>query len=148
MQNLMVVFNYSFFDQKYQFWGNLVQKIKIICLKWKLVPRLIRICRLEWSCLLFLFYIKNIFLGKLGSKNQNYQFKQKFDTYTNSNMQNSMVVFTFSALDRDNFFWQIWSEKVKIVCLSWSLVPKLILIFLRFNRCLFFPLSTKNTLFW
>ena len=104
MQNLMVAFTYSFFDQRYQFWGNLVQKIKIICLKWKLVPRLIRICRLEWSCLLFLFYIKNIFLGKLGAKNQNHQFKLKFDTYTNSNMQNSVVVFTFSALDRDSFF--------------------------------------------
>ena len=29
-------------------------------------------------------------------KNQNCQFKMKFSTYTNLNMQNSMVVFTFT----------------------------------------------------
>ena len=44
------------------------------------------------------------FLGKLGPKNQNCQFKLKFGTYTNSNMQNSMVVFTFSVLDQKQSF--------------------------------------------
>ena len=33
------------------------------------------------------------FLGKFGAKNQNYQFKLKFGTYTNSNMHNSVVMF-------------------------------------------------------
>ena len=35
------------------------------------------------------------FLGKFGPKNQNYQFKLKFGTYTNSNMQNSLGMFLF-----------------------------------------------------
>ena len=35
------------------------------------------------------------FLGKFGPKNQNCHFKVKFGTYTNSNMQNSMVMFIF-----------------------------------------------------
>ena len=37
------------------------------------------------------------FLGKFGPKNQNCQFILKFGTWTNSNMQNSMAMFNFSA---------------------------------------------------
>ena len=43
----MAMFNF-FFDRKYPFWGNLVPKFKINCLKWNLVPRLIQICRIQW----------------------------------------------------------------------------------------------------
>ena len=87
--------DFSVSDQKYPFWTNLVQNIKIVSLSWTLVPRLIRIRRIQWWCLIFPFLTGNIFLDKLGLKNQNYQFKLKFGTYTNSNMQNSMVIFTF-----------------------------------------------------
>ena len=38
------------------------------------------------------------FLGKFGQKNPNYQFKLKFGSYTNSNMQNSLMMFTFPFL--------------------------------------------------
>ena len=37
-----------------------------------------------------------LFLGKFSPNNQNCKFKLKLGTYTNSNMQNSMVMFTFS----------------------------------------------------
>ena len=43
----------------------------------------------------FYFWSKIPFLGKFGPKSQNYQSKLKFSTYNNSNMQNSMVIFTF-----------------------------------------------------
>ena len=43
------------------------------------------------------------FLGKLGPKNQNCQFKLKFGTYTNLHMQNSMVMLTFSVLTGNTF---------------------------------------------
>ena len=36
------------------------------------------------------------FLEKFGPKNQSCQFELKFGTKTNSNMQNSLVIFTFS----------------------------------------------------
>ena len=39
------------------------------------------------------------FLGKFGPKIQNCLFKVKFDTKTNSHMQNSMVVSIFSVLN-------------------------------------------------
>ena len=39
------------------------------------------------------------FLGKFGPKTPNCFFKVKFDTKTNSNMQNSMVVSILSVLD-------------------------------------------------
>ena len=47
--------NFSVYDMKYPFWANFVPKFKIVCLKWNLVPRLIRICRIHWWCSLFLF---------------------------------------------------------------------------------------------
>ena len=62
--------------------------------------------------------MESTLLGKLGQKNQSCQFKLKFGTYTNSNMQNSMVVFTFSVLDRKHPFWENMVQKIKIVSLK------------------------------
>ena len=62
------------------FWVNLVQKIKIISLSWNLVPILIRICRVQWWCWLFLVLIDNILFGQIWSNKSNYQFKLKFGT--------------------------------------------------------------------
>ena len=47
----------------------------------------------------FLFSTGNTFMGKFGPKSQNCLFKVKFDTKTNSNMQNLMVVSILSVLD-------------------------------------------------
>ena len=70
----------SAFDWKYLFWVKLVQDFQIISLGWNFVSRLIQICRIPWSCSLFLFMTGNIFLGKFGPKNQNCQFELKFCT--------------------------------------------------------------------
>ena len=54
----------------------------------------------------FSFFTTQIpLLDKFGPKNQNYQFKLKFGTSANSNMQNSVMVFTFSIFDQNNLFW-------------------------------------------
>ena len=58
------------------------------------------------------------FLGKFGPKIQNSQFKLKPSTETNSNMQNSMVVFTFFDLDRKYPFRANLIQKIKTVSLS------------------------------
>ena len=42
-------------DWKQPFWANVVQKIKIVSLSRNLVPKLIRICRIQWWYSLFLF---------------------------------------------------------------------------------------------
>ena len=76
----------------------------------------------------FCFRSEMPFLGKFDPKGQNYQFKLKFDAYTNSNMQNSMVVFTFLVFDRKCSFWVNLVQKVRIISLSWNLVPTLIRI--------------------
>ena len=68
------------------------------------------------------------FLGKVGQKKKNCQFKLEFGPYTNSNMQNPIVVFTFSVLDRKYPFRTNLVQKIKIISLSWKLVPKLIRI--------------------
>ena len=53
------------------------------------------------------------FLGKFGPKSQIYQFKLKFGTYTNSNMQNLMAVFTFFVFNQKCRFWANLVQKVK-----------------------------------
>ena len=60
------------------------------------------------------FNWKFFFLDKLDPKTQSYLFKLKFCTWTNSNMQNSMVMFTFSVSDWKYIFGQIWSKKSKL----------------------------------
>ena len=60
----MALFTFSALDRKYPFWANLVQKIKIVSLSLNLVPKLIRICRIQWCCSFFLFYIANTLFGK------------------------------------------------------------------------------------
>ena len=59
----------------------------------------------------FLFRLEIPILGKFGPQNQNYQFKLKFSSWTNSNMQNSVMLFTFST--GNTLFGQIWSKKSK-----------------------------------
>ena len=43
-------------------------------------------------------------------------------------MQNSMVVFTFAALDQKYLFGANLVQKIKIASLSWNLLPRLIQI--------------------
>ena len=58
------------------------------------------------------------FLGKFGPKNQNCQFILKFGIWTNSNLQNSMAIFNFSAFDWNYPFWATLVQIIKIVRLS------------------------------
>ena len=102
----------SVFDWKYPFWVNLVQKLKTISFSWNFVPRLIQICKIP--CWLFLFSTENTFLGKSGQKNQNCQFKLKFGTKTNLNMQNSMMMSTFSVFEHKYLCWVNLVQKFKI----------------------------------
>ena len=107
------------FNQKYPFCANLVQNVKIISLNWNLVASLIRICRIQWYCSLFSFSTgSTIFWGKFGPKNKNYQFKLKLGIYTNSNMENSIVTFTFSVCDWKYSFRANLVQNIKIVSLK------------------------------
>ena len=125
MQNSMVMFSFFVIDQKYPFWANLVQKVKIVSLSWNFVPTLIWTCTIQWWCSFFVFDRKCPFWANL-VQNKNCQFKLKFGTYTNSNMQNSVMMFTFLFLTGNTLFGQIWSKKIKIISLSWNLVTTLI----------------------
>ena len=94
-----VVFTFPILDQKKTYSGKSDQKIKIVILSGSLVPRPIWICGIQWWCSLFQFLTEDTFLGKLGTKNENCFFKVKFDTNTNLNMPNSMVMSILSVLD-------------------------------------------------
>ena len=55
MRNSMIMLTFSVFDHKYPSWASLVQKLKIVCSKWNLIQRLIRIWRIHQWCLFYLF---------------------------------------------------------------------------------------------
>ena len=82
----------------YLFWTNMVQKIKIARLNWNLVPKLIRICKTQRCSQFICFRLEIPFLRKFGPKNQNCLLKLKFEEF-NSNMKNSIVVFTLSVFE-------------------------------------------------
>ena len=67
----------------------------------------------------FRFWPQITYLGKFGPKSQNSQLKLK--------MQNSIMV-TFFDLKLENHCWVNLVQKIKIVRLSWNLVPRLIWI--------------------
>ena len=71
-------------------------------------------------------------------KNQNYQFKLKFGIYTNSSMQNLIVVFILFVSDWKYLFWTNSVQKIIIVSLSWNLGPILIRICIIQWRCSLF----------
>ena len=123
----MMTFTSSVFDQKYPFWKNFFQKLKIVSLSWNLVPWLTQICRNQWWCSLHPFLTGNLFFGLIWSKNSKL-FKLKFGTWINLNMQNLMVMFIFSFFDQKYSFLVNLVQKVKVVSLSWNLVLKLIWI--------------------
>ena len=127
MQNSVVICTCFSFPPEFPFClVNIVQKIKIVSLGWNLLPGLPRICRIQWWYSLFCFRLETPFLSKFGPKNQNCQFKPKFGSYINSNMPNSMVVFTFSVLDWKQHFWANLVQRIKIVSSSWNLATRLI----------------------
>ena len=146
MQNYMVVFTFSVFNQKYSFWANLFKKIKIISLSWNWVIRIVRICRsLRWfSLFLFLtrsnLFLANLtqklkkcfslgipFLGKFGPKNQGCRLKMKFQASTISTMKNSVLMFIFFVFGWKYLFWGNSVPKNQN-CWSWNLEPRLIRI--------------------
>ena len=135
-------------DPNSSFWANLVQKMKVVRLSRNLLPTLIRIGRMQWwYSIKFCFQTEFPFSGKFGPKNQNWQFKLKFVILTNSNMQNSLVVFTFSVLDRKHCFWENLVQKIKIVSLSLNFVSRLIRICRTQRSCSPFLWYTGNTPF-
>ena len=88
------------------------------------------------------------FLETFGPKNQNFQFKFKLGTKTNSNMQNSMknsiyVLFTFFV--RNTFFREIFSQIQH--CLKEYWISRIIRVFRIEWSCSLFLFSTTNTFF-
>ena len=68
MQISMMLFTSSALDRKYPFGANLVEKKKIVSLRWNLILRLIWICKIQWWCSLFTFSTGNTLFGEIWSK--------------------------------------------------------------------------------
>ena len=101
------------------------KKVKIVSFSQTLVPRLAWIYRIQWWCWLF-FKRETPFSGKFSPKNHKGHFQLEFSSKNYSNMQKSMVVFTFSVLDGKHYFWANLIQNINIVSFSWNLPPSLI----------------------
>ena len=113
-----------------------------------MVARLIRTCRTQYRCSLFLFLTGIIpFWEKLFQKDKIVNSRLKSGILTNSNLQNSMVVFNLFVLDWKNPFWISLVQKTKIVSSTWNLVPELIRLCRIKWRCLsfFFCFGPRKT---
>ena len=119
------------FSTGYYLFGHIwSKKIKIASLSWNLIPRLIRICGTQWWCLFCLFLDwKYPFWTNLVQKVKIVSLSWNLRISSNSNMQNSMALFTFSVSDRIHPSWASLVQKIKIVSLSWNSVPRLIRIY-------------------
>ena len=101
MQNSMLVFTFAVLDQKYPYWENLV-------------PRLIRICRIQWYGSFNLFFILGIpLLGKFGPKYQNYQIVSLTCNLLLRRISICRIQWGYSVflvLILNTFFGHIWSN--------------------------------------
>ena len=86
-------------------------------------------------------------MDKLGPKNQNFQFRLKFGTWTNSNMQNSVVIFTFSIFDQKYHFRANLVQKINFVSLIWNFILRPIQVHRIQWWCSLFLFMTGNTVF-
>ena len=128
MHHSVVMFTFFVFGWKYPVWDNLVQKIKIVSLRWNLIPRLIRICWIQWCCSLFSFLTGNALLGQIWSK---------------------LSIFTgFFVSDKNALFGENLVQNFKIVSLRLNLLASLIRICRIQRRYSPFWFSIRNAFFW
>lgn len=121
-----MIFYFSVFCTKNSFGENLVLKLQIVCFKWYLVPRIIRISTLQCWCLFFLFLTGDTFLTNSVPKFKNLKW----------NLVPTLIPiytihwwFFFSLfMIRTIFCANLVKKKIKIVSLSENLVLALISI--------------------
>ena len=115
MQNSMVMFTFSVFEQKYHFRENLVQKIKIISLSWNLVLTLIRTCRIHWGCFSFsVFDRKYTFWANLVQKIKIISLSWNLVPTLIRTCRIQWWCSLFLFLIGNSLFGQIWSKKSKL----------------------------------
>ena len=90
MLKSMVTLTFSLLDRIYPSWTNLVQKIKMICLRLHWVPRLTQIYWIRWWTGEHFPYLGPLIpiLDKISPENQNCLSKIKVGTKTNSSNEN------------------------------------------------------------
>ena len=128
MQNSLVVLTFSFLFGSTLFSLTLVQKKnEIDSLGWNLVCSLIQICRIQWWCELFLSLNRNTIFGQIWSKTSQIV-SLSWNLVPNSNLQNTMRMFTLSVFDRKYPSFRNLFQKIEIVCWSLNLELRIISI--------------------
>ena len=138
-----------FFRLEIPFLGRFGPKIQNYCLSWNFVPRLIKKFKIPWWCSLVLLSIGDTFLGKFGPKNQNVSLSWNFalDYFKYAELCRKYVVFTFPILDQKKTYSDKSDQKIKIVILGGSLVPRPF-EYVEFNDDVYFFSFWPKTPFW
>lgn len=92
--NSMVMFTFLLCTQNASSWANFgPRKNKITFIRWHLGPRLIEYVKFDGDVEFFAEHRKYCFIDKLGTKFQDYFWKVKFYTQSNSSVRNLMMKF-------------------------------------------------------
>ena len=112
---LLVMFSFTVLNRKYLFWAKLFIKIKIACLMWNMVPRLIQICWYLWWCSFALHCAGNTVFGqffypkiKIACLRWNLVFRLIQVCWIRCSCSHTLFSNT------STLFGQIWAEKSKL----------------------------------
>ena len=114
MQNSMVIYIFSVFNQKYLFGQIWCKKIKLVSLSWNFLPRITWTCRIQCLCSLFLFKTsKNLFWANLVQKNKIVSLSRNFvpRLIWICRIQRWCSLLLFLTI---NILRQIWSKNSKL----------------------------------
>ena len=105
----------------------MVQKIEIVNLSWNLVLRLIRICRIQGWCSLFLFLTRSTCCWiKFGPEIKSKIWYLDYFEYEEFSDDVHFLYFHLEVIIYYFYLGKLF-QKIKIVCWSWHLEPRLIL---------------------
>ena len=127
-----MVFPFSVLNGKPLFWGNMVQKIKIVSLSWNMVPIQISNLNMQNSMVVFTFSVwewKHWFGVNLVEKFNIVSLKENLvpKPIRICRIYWRCSLFMFST--RNTILGNFWQDIVKIVSFSWSFIQRLFQIF-------------------
>ena len=147
MQNSMMMFIFSVFNQKYPFWAKLVQKNQNCQFKMKHGSQTNSNIQNSMMVSFYLFQTRNIFFREIQSK------KSKLPVYPETWHLDQFKCVQFNGdihffSNQNSPFWANLVKKIKIVSLILTLLPRLIRICRTQWWCSHFQFYTSNSLFY
>ena len=124
MLSLVMIITFPFLYQKYPFLANSVRNIKIACLNWKSISRVIPMWWNRRWCPIFLLYTRNIFFPEILSKNLKLIVSGEICYFQNFEYAGFDDAVNFSCFRPGIPFSGRFCLKIKTVCICWTCVTE------------------------